>query len=62
VFIVKLCCLTVSILLKKKKKLCCVACSRNDGVITYGIRARFDPRLGITTDFVDLIFDYKVVN
>jgi hypothetical protein len=40
---------------KKKKMHFCFACSRNDGVVTYGIRAGFNPRLGITTTFVDMI-------
>jgi hypothetical protein len=67
VFIIKLCGLTVVIIAflpKKKKKNCtfCFACSRNDWGRYIWYQSGFDPRLGITMDFVDLIFDYNVAN
>jgi hypothetical protein len=46
---------------KKKKKNCTCYKRLMRRFVTYGIRAKFNPRLGITTAFVDII-DYTVVD
>jgi hypothetical protein len=43
---------------KKKKNCTCyvrLVVVTNGRFVTYGIRARFNPRLGIATDFIDMI-------
>jgi hypothetical protein len=49
---------------KKKKKNCTCyqSCCRNEEVVTYGIRAGSTRDLGFATAFVDMIFDYTVVD
>jgi hypothetical protein len=61
-----MCCLAVIVVvilyLKKKNCTFCFAFIRNGGeVITYGIRAGFNSRIGNTMAFVNMIFDYNVV-